>query len=123
LIDGRQYVGSAYGDVGLWSRWATYVYTKDGGNKEMRALNKATNGGYIDGARFTLLEAWPMRTEDNLIIEREDKSKLTIEFSIRLKAKRPKSIDYTVAMILSLLHQRETFHNSSGLQIWKVHSH
>jgi len=49
-----------------------YVKTKDGGNKEMRKLNIATNGDYITNARFTLIESWPMRTDDKFIIAREN---------------------------------------------------
>lgn len=71
LEDGRHYVGSAYEEIGLWNRWTNYVATKDGGNKELRALNKKTNGAYIDSARFTLIEAWPMKTYDKTILDRE----------------------------------------------------
>ena len=69
--DGRNYVGSAYGEVGLWSRWTDYALTRHGGNAEMRKLNDDTKGEFIEGARFTLIEAWPTRTEDALIIQRE----------------------------------------------------
>jgi len=31
--DGQQYIGSAYGKEGIWSRWSYYVQTKHGGNK------------------------------------------------------------------------------------------
>jgi len=71
LEDGRHYVGAAYGEIGLWNRWANYVITKDGGNKELSELNKETNGTYIERARFTLIEAWPMRTYDETILDRE----------------------------------------------------
>jgi hypothetical protein len=36
--DGKQYVGSAYGQGGLLSRWACYIATKDGDNKQMKEL-------------------------------------------------------------------------------------
>ena len=64
-------MGAAYGEIGLWNRWANYVITKDGGNKELSELNKETNGTYIERARFTLIEAWPMRTYDKTILDRE----------------------------------------------------
>ena len=35
---GKRYIGSAYGDQGIWSRWCTYVATGHGGNVELRAL-------------------------------------------------------------------------------------
>ena len=31
--NGQQYIGSAYGKEGIWSRWSDYVQTKHGGNK------------------------------------------------------------------------------------------
>lgn len=71
FADGRNYVGSAYGEVGLWSRWTSYALSRHGGNTEMQTLNDQTNGAFIEGARFTLIEAWPPRTEDPLIIQRE----------------------------------------------------
>lgn len=36
--NGKQYVGSAYGDGGLLERWKCYVNTKHGNNKKMREL-------------------------------------------------------------------------------------
>ena len=71
FADGRNYVGSAYGDVGLWSRWSAYATSRHGGNIEMRKLHEATDGAFIEDARFTLVEAWPTRTEDRHIIKRE----------------------------------------------------
>ena len=70
--DGRHYVGSAYGEVGIWARWSAYAQSKHGGNVEMRKLHEQTNGTFIEGARFTLIEAWPTRTEDAFIIQREN---------------------------------------------------
>jgi GIY-YIG catalytic domain. len=31
--NGQQYIGSAYGKEGIWSRWNDYIQTKNGGNK------------------------------------------------------------------------------------------
>ncbi len=36
--NGKQYVGSAYGDTGIWSRWACYVQTGHGFNDELTKL-------------------------------------------------------------------------------------
>jgi len=68
---GEHYVGSAYGDVGLWSRWRNYALTRHGGNIEMKKLDKATDGEFIEDAKFTVMEAWPTRTDDKFILERE----------------------------------------------------
>jgi hypothetical protein len=35
---GGRYVGAAYGDVGVWSRWCSYVATSHGGNAGLLAL-------------------------------------------------------------------------------------
>lgn len=71
FCDGRNYVGSAYGNVGIWARWQAYAHTKHGGNIEMRNLHRATDGLFIEGAKFTLIEAWPTRTDDSIILHRE----------------------------------------------------
>jgi hypothetical protein len=36
--DGKQYVGSATGEKGLWQRWSDYARTGHGGNRELRQL-------------------------------------------------------------------------------------
>jgi len=69
--NGQIYIGSAYGDVGVWSRWQNYARTRHGGNIEMRRLDNSTNGTFINGAKFTLIEAWPTRTDDAVILQRE----------------------------------------------------
>lgn len=35
---GKQYVGSAYGAGGIWSRWCSYAQSGSGGNLQLRAL-------------------------------------------------------------------------------------
>lgn len=73
--NGKQYVGSAYGDSGIWSRWTSYINSGHGGNDELIALiSKPDNG--IEYARknfqFALLELRSMKTDDDVIIEREN---------------------------------------------------
>lgn len=36
--DGKQYVGSAYGEDGLLQRWSMYINTKHGHNKKIKEL-------------------------------------------------------------------------------------
>ena len=66
------YVGSAYGDSGIWARWACYIGTGHGWNDEMVKL---INEKGIEYARqhfkFTLLEFRSMNTDDHIIQERE----------------------------------------------------
>lgn len=69
---GGQYVGAAYGNQGVWSRWRDYVDTGHGGNVELRAL--LTSGGLDycrNHFRFALLESHSARTADDVVIQRE----------------------------------------------------
>ena len=36
---GKKYIGSAYGENGIWKRWSDYIYSNNGGNKEMLQLD------------------------------------------------------------------------------------
>ena len=70
--NGKMYVGSAYGESGIWSRWACYIGTGHGWNDE---LTKIINIKGFDYARkyfkFTLLEYYYMKTDNQVIIDRE----------------------------------------------------
>jgi hypothetical protein len=70
--NGRKYVGSAYGEGGIWARWACYIGTGHGWNDELTRL-VASNG--IDYARknfvFSLLEIAANTAADDYIFERE----------------------------------------------------
>jgi hypothetical protein len=69
---GRRYIGSAYGDQGIWSRWCNYVATGHGGNVELRALVSDPTLAYCRKAfRFALLEFRAVQTPDDVIIGRE----------------------------------------------------
>ena len=69
---GRRYVGSAYGEHGVWSRWRNYIDSGHGGNVELRKL---TDGGDLDyyraHFRFALLEHRLSNTPDETIRDRE----------------------------------------------------
>ena len=75
LVDaksGKQYVGSAYGEYGIWSRWEDYVNSGHGGNKEIRAWLKGRGRDYCHANfRFTLLEFHHFHTPDEAILKRE----------------------------------------------------
>ena len=70
--NGKKYVGSAYGDYGLWSRWETYILTGHGWNEGL--VNVLSENG-IDYARenfqFSLLEFYSMKIDNQVIINRE----------------------------------------------------
>ncbi len=64
------YIGSAYGDQGIWSRWSRYIKTGHGENVELKELVKDLD--YCRSHfRFALLEYLPAYTEDAMVIERE----------------------------------------------------
>ena len=71
-FNGKKYVGSAYGDSGIWSRWCTYINTGHGYNDELVMLIEKKG---IDYARkyfqFAILELRSMKTDDDTIINRE----------------------------------------------------
>jgi hypothetical protein len=68
----RRYVGSAYGDQGVWSRWRTYVESGHGGNVELRALVSDPTLDYCRANfRFALLEHRASRTPDEVVLARE----------------------------------------------------
>ena len=77
---GKRYVGSAYGDSGIWSRWETYTDSGHGGNKKLRELLGEEN--WEDYARryfrFSLLEYHPKRTSKDTVIKREEFWKETL---------------------------------------------
>ena len=55
-VTGKRYVGSAYGDQGIWSRWSAYVATGHGGNAELRTFSSDPTLVYCRKAfRFALL--------------------------------------------------------------------
>ncbi|MEG9504018.1 MAG: GIY-YIG nuclease family protein [Methylorubrum extorquens] len=71
-LTNKRYVGSAYGDQGIWSRWCSYVGSGHGGNVELRALVTDPTLEYCrTNFRFALLEHRPSRTDDRIILERE----------------------------------------------------
>lgn len=70
--NGRKYVGSAYGDTGIWARWAAYIGTGHGWNDELTRIIGEEGIDYArQNFRMTLLEYRPARTDDRVIIERE----------------------------------------------------
>jgi len=70
--NGKKYVGSAYGDGGIWSRWSCYMGTGHGWNDELTKLIQKEGMGYaMENFRLSLLEHRSMKTDDNVIIQRE----------------------------------------------------
>lgn len=69
---GKCYVGSAYGEKGIWSRWCEYIDSGHGGNAELRELVSSPSLDYCRANfRFALLEHLSSKEQDDKIIERE----------------------------------------------------
>jgi hypothetical protein len=70
--NGKKYVGSAYGDSGIWARWSCYLGTGHGWNDELTKLIKQEGYDYASkNFRLTLLEYRSMKVDDKVIIDRE----------------------------------------------------
>lgn len=76
----KRYVGSAYGDWGIWSRWRVYTDIGHGGNKGMRDLLEGHDLGYCRSHfKFALLEHHDARTDDAIILGREEHWKQVLD--------------------------------------------
>lgn len=77
--NGKLYVGSAYGNDGIWGRWKVYVETNGHGGNNMlvEIINKQPDYAW-DNFQWFVLETLPLSMKDSEIIERESfyKSKL-----------------------------------------------
>ena len=70
--NGKMYVGSAYGDAGIWSRWACYIETGHGYNDELSMIIKENGIAYArNNFQLSILEFRSMRTDDQVVIDRE----------------------------------------------------
>ncbi len=65
---GKQYVGSAYGQGGIFGRWTAYSNTGHGGNVELRGLDP-------HHFEFSILEIVPALLSEIDILERESRWK------------------------------------------------
>jgi len=78
--NGKCYVGSAYGNTGIWARWRHYMQTGHGHNKQLKILLKEAGAKAVaediayarENFKFTLLELYAFKTGDDSIIQREN---------------------------------------------------
>ncbi len=68
---GNHYVGSAYGDVGLWQRFSHYTKNGHGGNKELRNLLQKNGDSHKNYFQYSILEIADSRASDEYILSRE----------------------------------------------------
>lgn len=68
--NGKQYVGSATGNDGIWNRWASYSTDGHGGNVELKRVLKQDPDRYKQ-FQYSILEIADNHTSDQDIINRE----------------------------------------------------
>jgi len=68
---GDLYVGSAYGEGGIWGRWRAYAKCGDGGNCQLRELIKNNPADYPAQFRFSVLQILPKTMAREEVLQRE----------------------------------------------------
>lgn len=72
ISTGKLYVGSAYGDGGIWGRWCDYVSTAGhGGNKLLIELTQTDPDYAINNFRFSILMLLPKTITPQEAIQKE----------------------------------------------------
>lgn len=74
---GNQYIGSAYGENGIWGRWKQYVQTKHGGNQKLIELIEKDSNCFKK-FQFTILQTLPKTLTAREVIEFEKKFKIKL---------------------------------------------
>jgi hypothetical protein len=71
--NGKKYIGSAYGESGIWARWKTYVYSEGHGyNDELVELIAKNGADYArNNFQLAIIELLSMKTDDDFVIHRE----------------------------------------------------
>ena len=68
---GELYVGSAYGEEGIWGRWKTYVSTNGHGNNKTLKKLVTTNKQYGNHFKFSILMLLPSTITPDQAIKKE----------------------------------------------------
>lgn len=68
---GKLYVGSAYGEEGIWQRWSDYAESGHGGNVELQKLLADEGFEYAKNFRFSILEISDLHASRDDILKRE----------------------------------------------------
>lgn len=71
---GKQYVGSAYGVGGIWSRWKSYVRSPSGGNVLLKSLLKKSPNKYKQ-FQFSILRVLEPGSTKEEVIDQETLTK------------------------------------------------
>ena len=67
---GKQYVGSAYGGNGIWSRWEGYAKTGHNGNKALKELS-TQNSDFAKNFTYSLHHVFPRTVGKNDVLNYE----------------------------------------------------
>lgn len=71
--NGKLYIGSAYGNAGIWGRWKKYVETGGHGNNDELVEIISKNPDYaFDNFQWSILETMSLEKPDSEVIDRED---------------------------------------------------
>lgn len=68
---GKQYVGKASGEVGIWQRWCAYADNGHGGNVRLKALLFEKGPSHVQHFQYSILEIADTHASDQDILERE----------------------------------------------------
>ncbi len=68
---GKGYVGSAYGEGGIWQRWRHYADTDHGDNVELIALLEEKGTAYAEHFQYAILEIADPLDTDKQVLARE----------------------------------------------------
>ncbi len=74
IIDGntgKLYIGSAYGEDGIWGRWSTYVETCHGNNEALVELYNEKGYDYFKKFKYIILHILPMKASSADVIALE----------------------------------------------------
>jgi len=82
-LTGKLYVGSAYGENGIWGRWETYSKSYHGGNIQLKELFKEKGKEYFQNFQYSILETCDINLSKEQVFSIETRWKnllLTKEF-------------------------------------------
>lgn len=55
-INGKLYVGAAYGEDAFWQRWTDYAKNGSGGNEKLKKELEKNGSNYVNNFRYSILE-------------------------------------------------------------------
>jgi hypothetical protein len=73
--NGKLYIGSAYGEEGIWQRWQEYSKTLHGGNKRLKELYKREGESAFQNFQYTILETLDRESSADEVIAIENRWK------------------------------------------------